>query len=49
MPPKVKISREDIIKTAVLIVKTSGVNELNARNIATMLGCSTQPIFSNFH
>lgn len=48
MPPKVKISCEDIIKTAVLIVKTGGVNELNARNIATKLGCSTQPIFSNF-
>ena len=48
MPPKLKISKEDIIKTAFEIVKHHGVDALNARNIASELGCSTQPIFSNF-
>ena len=48
MPPKVKITKEKIIKTAVDIVRKDGEGALNARNIALKLKCSTQPIFSNF-
>ena len=48
MPPKVKTTKEEIINAAVEIVCESGVDSLNARNIAAILGCSTQPIFSNF-
>ncbi len=48
MPPKVKITKQDIIDTAVDIVRNSGEGALNARNIALRLSCSTQPIFSNF-
>lgn len=48
MPPKTKISREDIIKTAVELVREKGAEAVNARSIAAELGCSTQPIFSNF-
>ena len=48
MPPKVKITKEDIINTAVEIVRTSGEQSINARSIAASLNCSTQPIFSNF-
>lgn len=48
MPPKVKITKESIIDAAIGIVKNSGVESLNARNIAAVLECSTQPIFSNF-
>ena len=48
MPPKVKITREDIINAAISIVKKEGAQGLNARTIATFLKCSTQPIFSNF-
>ena len=48
MPPKVKITKEDIIETAVTLVRTTGEDALNARAIATALNCSTQPIFSNF-
>ena len=48
MPPKVKVTREDIIKTALDIVRKSGAEAINARSIASALGCSTQPIFSNF-
>ena len=48
MPPKVKISKNDIIKTAVELIRSEGENAINARAIATVLNCSTQPIFSNF-
>lgn len=48
MPPKAKITREEIIATAVELVRQNGESALNARNIAHSLGCSTQPIFSNF-
>ncbi len=48
MPPKVKISREEIINAAIEIVRVGGEVSLNARNLASLLGCSTQPIFSNF-
>lgn len=48
MPPKVRITKDDIINTAVDIVRSSGANAVNARVIAKELKCSTQPIFSNF-
>lgn len=48
MPPKVKVTKEDIIKTAVDIVRVNGAQALNARSIASALNCSTQPVFSNF-
>lgn len=48
MPPKVKVTKEEIIKTTVELVRTSGQNAINARAIASLLNCSTQPIFSNF-
>ena len=48
MPPSVKITKEDIIETATELVRTNGEQAINARAIATALGCSTQPVFSNF-
>ena len=48
MPPKVKISKEEIVQTAMALVRTNGYKALNARAIAAALNCSTQPIFSNF-
>ena len=48
MPPKVKITKEEIIRTAVDLVRTSGAQAMNARAVAAALNCSTQPIFSNF-
>ena len=48
MPPKVKITKEDIINAAVEIVRKSGDQAINARTVAAMLNCSTQPVFSNF-
>lgn len=48
MPPKVKVTKEDIINAAVEIVRNSGGQAINARTIASVLNCSTQPVFSNF-
>ena len=48
MPPKVKITKEDVVNAALEIVRTVGTDALNARMIASFLNCSTQPVFSNF-
>ena len=48
MPPKIKITKTDIIQKALSLLRENGVESLNARSIAAALGCSTQPIFSNF-
>ena len=48
MPPKVKIQKEDILRTALALVREQGADAINARAIAAALGCSTQPVFSNF-
>ena len=48
MPPKFKITKEDITNATVDIVRKNGVQAINARTIASVLNCSTQPIFSNF-
>ena len=48
MTPKVRISRDQIISAAIEIVRADGESALNARTIAARLGCSTQPLFSNF-
>ncbi len=48
MPPKVKITKSDIIRTTVELVRANGEQAINARAIASALNCSTQPIFSNF-
>lgn len=48
MPPKVKVTKEKILEVSLEIVRRQGMNALNARHIAQALGCSTQPLFSNF-
>ena len=48
MPPKAKITKQDIICTALELVRANGEDAINARAIASALNCSTQPIFSNF-
>lgn len=48
MPPKVKITKEDIIDAAVQLLRQGGEGAVNARAVAALLGCSTQPVFSNF-
>ncbi|MFT4145397.1 MAG: TetR-like C-terminal domain-containing protein [Mobilitalea sp.] len=45
MPPKIKITQEDIMNRAVQIVRENGIESLNARDLAKELGCSVHPIF----
>lgn len=48
MPPGRKITKEDVINAAVELVRRRGTKAITARNIATELKCSTQPVFSQF-
>ena len=48
MPPKVKVTKDDIVKTALELARESGAESINARAVAARLNCSTQPVFSNF-
>ena len=46
MPPKVKVTQDQIIQAAMDIVRESGIDALNARALAKQLDCSIQPITS---
>lgn len=48
MPPKVKVTEEAILAAAIEIVRDKGIVSVNARDVGKVLGCSVQPIFSNF-
>ncbi len=48
MPPKVKITKDEIVRTALELLRREGEDAMNARHIAAVLNCSTQPVFSNF-
>ena len=44
MPPKPKVTRDDIVSAAFELVRTQGHENLNTRTLASALGCSTQPL-----
>lgn len=48
MPPKVKVTKEEILLAALDIVRKDGEESLNVRAVASKLGVSTQPVFSNY-
>ena len=48
MPPRVKITKEQILDAAVSIIRKNGLDSLNARALAQELHCSTQPILYAF-
>lgn len=48
MPPKPIISKEDILSTALTLVRADGIESVNARSLADLLGCSTKPLFRLF-
>lgn len=48
MPPKVKITKQEIVAATLSLLREQGEQAMNARSIAAAIGCSTQPIFSNF-
>lgn len=48
MPPKPKVTAQDIEDAAFRLVRTRGYGALTAKNLASEAGCSTQPIFWYF-
>ena len=48
MPPKAKFSKEEIVTTALAMVKQQGIEALTARSLAKELGSSARPIFTVF-
>ena len=48
MPPKSKITKEEIAEKALEIMRNEGYEALNARNLAKALGVSTMPLFHHY-
>ncbi len=48
MPPRIRFPRDQIIESAFNLVREKGMDALSARSLAAELGCSPQPIFSEF-
>lgn len=48
MPPKVRTTREMIVQAGLDVVRDEGPGALTMRAVAARLGCSTQPVLSNF-
>lgn len=48
MPPKTKITKDDIVEAAFAIAREAGAEKINARAVAKRLGCSTQPVMYHF-
>ena len=48
MPPKVRITREELIAGTIAFWREKSPDEWNARSLARYLDISTQPIFSQF-
>lgn len=45
MPPKPTTSKEAILSAAISLVREGGMENVNARSIASKLKCSTKPLF----
>lgn len=48
MPTKQKITKNMILEAAYTLVRESGIESVNSRSVAKKIGCSTQPVFSQF-
>ena len=48
MPAKKRIQKQDILAAAAEVIRKGGASSLSMRNIAKELGCSTQPLYSEF-
>ena len=48
MPPKMKTTRDMVAEAAFQIARRSDWTDINARNVARELGCSTQPVMYHF-
>ncbi|MCI5565716.1 MAG: hypothetical protein MR400_08520 [Clostridiales bacterium] len=45
MPPKVRFDKDRVLDAALEIARREGIEGLNARKIAKIAGCSTQPLY----
>lgn len=48
MPPKQRITKEMLLSHAFTIVKEQGISAVTSRSVAKSIGCSIQPVFSQF-
>ena len=48
MPPKTRITKDMIVDAAVAVVRQSGFESINVRNVSRQLHCSTQPVMYHF-
>ena len=48
MPPRVKVTKEEVVQAALAIVRAQGVEAVTAREVARELGVSTRPIFTHY-
>jgi AcrR family transcriptional regulator len=49
MPPVQKFTRNDIINTAISLLRKEGIAGITARGLGEKLGTSSRPIFTAFH
>lgn len=48
MPPKAKVTKDNILDAALTIASKEGFSGITARSVAKELGCSVAPIYVNF-
>ncbi len=48
MPPKIKYTKEDVVKAALGVVEENGLSSLSARSVADRLGSSTAPVYQYY-
>lgn len=48
MPPKQKITKDMLLEHAFQIAKEQGIMSVTSRSVAKSIGCSIQPVFSQF-
>lgn len=48
MPKQIKISKDDILRAALEIVRNDGIEKVSNREIAKKLNCSIRPIYYQF-
>lgn len=48
MPPRVKVTKEEILKEALNMIREESIQRINARDLAHRLNCSVQPIFRSY-
>ncbi len=48
MPPKQRITKEILLDHAFRIAESNGISAVTSRSVAKSVGCSIQPVFSQF-